>query len=416
MSYRRIKPQDTKHRVVVTGLGMITSMGIGAQANADGFREGRLALKEIEIFNAGAQRVQRAGEVVFSELLPPNQLKPSQLRRLDRASRLLIHAGHEAVDQAGWNAEQLVDQVPLCLGTSAGAMGIGEKYFTSKTQTPQTRRGLPEKVYLYQPTSQARFLQDALGTQGPVSLITSACASGANSIGHAYRLIKRGSAKRALAGGYDALAHMVFAGFDSLQALSTTLPRPFDAHRDGLALGEGAAILALETLEEAQARGATILAEIVGYGSSTDLHHLTQPHPQGDAALRSMEKATKEAMLQPSDVQYINSHGTGTPLNDVAEGNAIKRWAKEATPQIMVSSTKAAIGHLLGGAGAVETAISILAMRGGFVPPTTTLEEKDAVCEFDLVTSPRSANLECVLTNSFGFGGSNATLILKRDV
>lgn len=414
MPYKRDKEPRAQHRVVVTGLGMITSMGIGAQRNAEGFRTGRSALKTIEVFESGAQRVQRAGEVEFTEPMPDTRLSKSQLRRLDRASRLLLYAGSEALKQTEWTDAQRADALPLCLGTSAAAMSVGEAFYQSKISCPATRRKLAEKVFLYQPTTQARHFQDAFGVQGSVCLITNACASGANAIGHAYRLIQRGDCKRALAGGYDALAHMVFAGFDALQALSTTTPRPFDAHRDGLALGEGAAILALETLEEAQARGATILAEIVGYGTSTDLHHLTQPHPEGDAALRSMNQATREAGLKPSDVQYINSHGTGTPLNDVAEGNAIKRWAGEATPQIMVSSTKASIGHLLGGAGAVETAISILAMQEGFVPPTTTLDEIDPVCEFDLVTAPRDAELTCVLTNSFGFGGANATLILKK--
>jgi 3-oxoacyl-[acyl-carrier-protein] synthase II len=207
---------------------------------------------------------------------------------------------------------------------------------------------------------------------------------------------------------------MVFAGFDSLQALSTTSPRPFDAHRDGLAIGEGAAIVMLERLEDALSRGADIIAEVCGYGASTDLHHLTQPHPQGDAAFLSMTRACEEAAVTPAQVQYINSHGTGTPLNDVAEGMAIQRWAGAEAAQVMVSSTKGSIGHLLGGAGAVEAVICLMALRDGFVPPNVPLQTADSVCTFDLVTAPRSARLDCVLTNSFGFGGANATLVMRR--
>jgi 3-oxoacyl-[acyl-carrier-protein] synthase II len=269
-------------------------------------------------------------------------------------------------------------------------------------------------VLLYQPHTQAQFLLDALGFTGPVAIIANACASGANAIGHAFRLIKTGRTARAIAGGYDALAEMVFAGFDSLQPLSTTTPRPFDANRDGLALGEGAGVLTLERYEDAVARGADIIAEVSGYGATTDLHHLTQPHPQGDAALASMACACDEAGVRPSQVRYINSHGTGTPLNDVAEGIAIQRWAGPDVSRVMVSSTKGSIGHLLGGAGAVEAIICLLAMRGGFAPPNAVIQTPDPVCTFDLVREPRAADLDCVLTNSFGFGGANATLVMRR--
>lgn len=403
------------NRVVITGVGIITSMGIGWQENSQGFREGRVALHDVSIFDASRQRVQKAGEVAFNKPLPETQLTQRQLSRLDRASKLLIHAGVEAVEQAGWSLDLREEvPIPLCLGTSAGAMAIGEHYYLQRVKEPRRQRGLIEDVMLYQPATQGRFLADALGVNGPITLITNACASGANAIGDGFRMIKKGRAKRVIAGGYDALAHMVFAGFDSLQALSTTSARPFDAKRDGLALGEGAALVTLERLDDAMARGATILAEITGYGTATDLHHLTQPHPQGDAALRSMTMACAEAGVTAKQVQYINSHGTGTPLNDVAEGMAIQRWAGDDALKVMVSSTKASIGHLLGGAGAVETAICVMAMNDGFVPPTTTIQELDAICTFDVVREPRDVELDCVLTNSFGFGGANATLILQK--
>ncbi len=401
--------------MVITGAGLITSMGNGWRENAEGFRTGRLAFRDITVFDASRQRVQRAGEVLFPEIFPETKLNPRQVRRLDRASRLLIHAGVEALQQSGWNNGSLAgQQVPLCLGTSAGAMGVGEAYFLGKTAAPSTKASLAEKVITYLPHTQAQHLQIAIGVSGPLTIIANACASGANAIGQAFRLVKTGRARRALAGGYDALAHMVFAGFDSLQALSTTLPRPFDANRDGLALGEGAALVTLERLEDALARGANILAEISGYGASTDLHHLTQPHPQGEAALLSMTRACREAQVTPDMIQYINSHGTGTPLNDAAEGAAIQRWAGRDVGRVMVSSTKSAIGHLLGGAGAVEAVICLLAMREGFVPASCSVETPDPVCTFDLVRVPREAQLDCTLTNSFGFGGANATLIFRR--
>jgi 3-oxoacyl-[acyl-carrier-protein] synthase II len=392
-------------------------MGSGWRANGEGFRVGRSALREITVFDASRQRVQSAGEVVFDQDLPENRLAKRQLTRLDRASRLLLHAGTEALVQSGWPSEVLSrESIPLCLGTSAGAMAIGEDYLKSKIQRPGSSRGLAGKVVLYQPHTQAQFLLDALGVTGPISIIANACASGANAIGHAFRLIKTGRATRAIAGGYDALAEMVFAGFDSLQALSTTRPRPFDANRDGLALGEGAGVLTLERYDDALARGADIIAEVCGYGATTDLHHLTQPHPEGDAALASMTHACEEAGVRASEIQYINSHGTGTPLNDVAEGRAIQRWAGDDVSKVMVSSTKGSIGHLLGGAGAVEAIICLLAMRGGFVPPNVPVDTLDPVCTFDLVRAPREAALDCVLTNSFGFGGANATLVMRRAV
>ncbi|RBP41305.1 3-oxoacyl-[acyl-carrier-protein] synthase II [Roseimicrobium gellanilyticum] len=415
MPYRAGQTREETHRVVITGAGIITSMGNNWQENAEGFRAGRLAFRDITVFDASRQRVQRAGEVVFPDAFPQTRLTRSQRKRLDRASRLLVHAGVEAIQQSGWNADALSGEpVPLCLGTSAGAMATGEAYYLAKTNAPATKTSLAEKVILYLPHTQAQHLQSALGIHGPLTIIANACASGANAIGQAFRLVKSGRTRRALAGGYDALAHMVFAGFDSLQALSTTLPRPFDANRDGLALGEGAAIVTLERLEDALARGANILAEISGYGASTDLHHLTQPHPQGDAALLSMTRACEEAGVTPDMIQYINSHGTGTPLNDVAEGAAIQRWAGGHVGKIMVSSTKSAIGHLLGGAGAVEAVICLIAMREGFVPASCSVRTADPICTFDLVREPREAQLDCTLTNSFGFGGANATLIFKK--
>ena len=271
-------------------------------------------------------------------------------------------------------------------------------------------------VETYQAQRQLAALAGILGVGGPLRIISNACASGANAIVHAFHLVRSGRAERVLAGGYDALCQLVFAGFDSLQALAPSgIPRPFDAARDGLALGEGAAFVVVESADSAAARGAGAIAEIRGYGAATDTHHLTQPHPEGDAALATMTAACAMAGLRPEQIDYLNSHGTGTPLNDVAEGNAIRRWAGDAVSSIRVSSTKSAIGHLLGGAGAVETVICLMALEGQWLPASLHVREADPVCSFDLVREPRDAELRCVLTNSFGFGGSNATLVLSKE-
>ncbi|MBX7209512.1 MAG: beta-ketoacyl-[acyl-carrier-protein] synthase family protein [Verrucomicrobiaceae bacterium] len=413
MAWRRGDKFNGPHRVVITGAGIVTSMGHGWEVNAGGFRSGRVALRPVTVFDTSRQRVHSGGEVVMDAPLPETRLTGRQLGRLDRATTLLLHAGMEAARQAAWHDTE-GESIPISLGTSAGAMALGEKYFRSKSCHPAQKKALAGLVTGYLPHTQAQLLADATGISGPVSIIANACASGANAIGHAFHLVKWGRARRAFCGGYDAIAELVFAGFDSLQALSTTTPRPFDATRDGLALGEGAAMLTLERLDDALARGATILGEAAGYGASTDLHHLTQPHPQGDAALRSMTEACAEAGVQPGEIGYLNSHGTGTPLNDAAEGLAIQRWAGDAVARVRVSSTKGSIGHLLGGAGAVEAVICLMAMRGGWLPPNVPVAQPDPVCTFDLVQSPRDAQLDCTLTNSFGFGGANATLVFRR--
>jgi 3-oxoacyl-[acyl-carrier-protein] synthase II len=407
-------------RVVVTGAGVITSMGEGWRANADGFRDGRLAFREVTLFDTTRQRVSRAGEVALPDGLPATPRPVPERRRLDRATRLLLSAATEAWDQAGWQAgldAEARGRLALVLGTSAGAMALGEAYFRQSLTDPSARAGQVRRVNDYQMQRQGVQVAAALGAGGPVTVISNACASGANAIGHAFQLVRAGRACQVLAGGYDALCQLVFAGFDSLQALSTDVPRPFDARRDGLALGEGAGVLALESLASAQARGAVVLAEVTGYGTATDLHHLTQPHPEGEAALRSMERACAQAGVGPDGIDYVNSHGTGTLLNDVAEAHAIRRWCERAgsdPARLAVSSTKGGIGHLLGGAGAVEAVICVLAMRESFVPPSVSVRDPDPAVVFDLVRAPRAAGVGRALTNSFGFGGSNATLILER--
>jgi 3-oxoacyl-[acyl-carrier-protein] synthase II len=306
------------------------------------------------------------------------------------------------------------ENLPFVLGTTSGGMSEGEGYYRQAIATPHKHRQQPTRVMQYQAQLQAQMVGRALGFHGPITILANACASGANAVGHAFSLVRGGQAECVLTGGYDALSQLVFAGFDSLQALSPTMCRPFDAQRNGLALGEGAAVLALETLEHASRRGAVILGEVVGYGAATDCHHLTQPHPAGDAALLSMRAACADAGVGPEQIDYINAHGTGTPLNDSAEAAAINRWAGTQAAKMRVSSTKASIGHLLGAAGAVEAVICLMTLREQWLPPMRTLEKADPAVEFGLVTEATEARVQHVLSNSFGFGGSNATLIFRR--
>jgi 3-oxoacyl-[acyl-carrier-protein] synthase II len=395
----------------VTGAGIITALGTGWKANAAGFRSGQTAFRPVSLFDVSRQRVKTAAEVSLPAQLPASALEGRHLRRMDRAAQLLFVAAHEAWHQAGWEPGE---SVPVVLGTTSGGMSLGEMYYRQAIQTPGNDSRQAARVVHYQAQQQALNLAEAFGFNGPITIIANACASGANAIGHAFELIRRGQSDRALTGGYDGLSQLVFAGFDSLQALSTTQCRPFDAQRDGLALGEGAAIFTLESLDSARKRNAEILGEVVGYGAATDAHHLTQPHPNGDAALASMTAACQSARVGPEQIQYINAHGTGTPLNDSAEAAAINRWAGAHASRIPVSSTKASIGHLLGAAGSVEAAICLMALREQWLPPTTTLRTPDPACQFPIVTQPADARLEFALTNSFGFGGANATLILRR--
>lgn len=397
--------------MVVTGAGLITALGRGWKINASGFRAGRTAFRPVTLFDVSRQRTKMAAEVLLPEELPATQLGWRSASRLDRASRLLLHAAHEAWSQSGWESSE---HLPIVLGTTSGGMSLGEAFYRQATQTPGTNRRQPTRVSHYQAQRQALDLAEAFGFLGPVTIIANACASGANAIGHAWHLVHTGRAERVFAGGYDAISQLVFAGFDSLQALSTTQCRPFDAHRDGLALGEGAAMLTLESLRSAQQRGAEILGEISGYGAATDLHHLTQPNPDGSAAVASMHAATQAAGISPEQIGYINAHGTATPLNDSAEAAAINTWAGAQAAQIPVSSTKASIGHLLGAAGAIEAVVCLMALREQWLPPTRTTQTVDPACHFPLVREPRDARFDFALTNSFGFGGANGTLILRR--
>lgn len=413
MAFRAGFPtQVAKHAVVITGAGIVTPMGIGWEENSQGFRSGRSAFRPVSLFDTSRQRVGTAGELTVPAR-PPAEVETSNWRRMDRGTRMALIAASEALATADISGARM----PMMVGTSAGAMELGEDYFKQAMSSPTRRAGQFMRAETYQPQRQMCWMAEALQVDGPIRIVSNACASGANAIGHAFHMVRSGRAERVLAGGFDALCQLVFCGFDSLQALSPTgIPRPFDADRDGLALGEGAGFMVIESLDSAKARGAKIRASLLGYGAATDVHHLTQPHPMGDAALATMQAACEMAKLEPEQIDYINAHGTGTPLNDVAEGEAIRRWAGEATKGIKVSSTKSAIGHLLGGAGAVESVICLLALQGQWLPPNLNVREPDPVCDFDLVRESRSACLRTAMTNSFGFGGANASIIFAREV
>jgi 3-oxoacyl-[acyl-carrier-protein] synthase II len=398
-------------RVVVTGVGIVSPLGNGWKANAAGFQSGRIAIRPVTLFDVSRQRVKVAAQAVLPEIPLSTRLEKRKLRRLDRGAQMLLLATQEAWTTSGWEPS---DNLPFVLGTTSGGMSLGEDYYRQATQTPGDRRKQASRVLHYQAQQQALSVAAAFGFGGPITIIANACASGANGVGHAWELVRRGRVERALGGGYDALSQLVFAGFDSLQALSPTECRPFDARRDGLALGEGAAVLALESLESAKRRNANILAEIVGYGAMNDLHHLTQPQPEGNAAFTAMTAACAAAEVPPDKINYINAHGTGTPLNDSAEAAAINRWAGPHASKLPVSSTKSGIGHLLGAAGAVETVICVMALCEQWIPPTITIQTPEPQCAFPVVRKPMESKLEYVLTNSFGFGGANASLILRR--
>ncbi len=403
-------PSDS--RIFVTGAGLVTPLGLDTAANARALRAERQAFRPVTLFDVSRRVARTAAEVDLPEEALFAKLPRRRQHLADRGTRMLLLALRETLASAGLADLQGIDA--LVVGTSAGAMPLGQEYFRQARSSPHRLPGQVTRVQFYQPWRQMRLMTEEYDWRGPVRLVSNACASGANAIGEAMAMIRSGRARRVLAGGYDALAELVFAGFDSLRALAPDgVPRPFDAARDGLAIGEGAALVLLESAEAAAERGALAWAEAAGYATATDLHHLTQPDPQGRAAVRTMAGACAMAGLRPGEIDYLNSHGTGTPHNDVAEAMAIQAWAGADAARLAVSSTKSAMGHLLGGAGAVEAVISLLALRDGWLPASLNVRKPDPAVSFDLVRHFREAPLRAVLTNSFGFGGTNASLVFR---
>ena len=406
-------PQTHRQRLFITGAGIVSPLGLDWQENEAAFEADRMAFRPVELFDVSARIAKTAAFVDLPTGRLYHTLSARHEARVDRGSKMLLLALREAVAMA--RLKDLCGVDAMVIGTSAGAMMLGETYCRQLRKSPGRQSGQLSLVEHYQPQRQMTTLAHEMGWHGPVLLVSNACASGANAIGMAMEMISSGRAKRVIAGGYDAVSELVFAGFDTLRALAPSgIPRPFDAQRDGLALGEGAGVVVIESEEAAAERGATAIGEAAGYCTATDLHHLTQPDPEGKAAIRTMTEACRIAGVQPREIDYLNSHGTGTPFNDVAEGSAIQAWAGDDTPHIAVSSTKSAMGHLLGGAGAVEAVICLMALRGQWMPGSLNIRELDPVASFDVVQTFRRARVDTALTNSFGFGGTNATLVIRK--
>ncbi len=408
-----IVPHLTSQRIFITGAGIVSPLGLDWQENEASFRANRTAFRPVTMFDVSERIAKTAAHVDLPEERLFLKIPRRREALIDRGTKMLMLALRETLAQAKLPGLQGVDAIVI--GTSAGAMGIGQEYFRHAAGSPVRQPGQISRLEFYQPQRQLNAIAAEYDWHGPMILVSNACASGANAIGDAMAMIQTGKARRVLAGGYDALAELVYAGFDTLRALAPSgVPRPFDAARDGLALGEGAALVLLESEEAAAERGAEAIAIAAGYATATDLHHLTQPDPEGKAAIRTMTGACVMAGLSPHEIDYINSHGTGTPYNDVAEASAVKAWAGEAASGISLSSTKSAMGHLLGGAGAVEAVICLMALRGQWMPGSLNIRETDPAVCFDLVQQFRPAKVQVALTNSFGFGGTNATLILAN--
>ena len=296
------------------------------------------------------------------------------------------------------------------IGTTSGGMSFGQDYYRALHRHRGLRHS-PGWIANYPPQKPVIDAQNAFQISAPCEIIANACASGTNAIGHAFECVRSGKYQRVLTGGYDAISELVFVGFDSLQASTPEKCRPFDRDRTGMVLGEGAAVFALENLESAQTRGAHILAEIIGYGISTDNHHLTQPDPSGSGPRRAMEQALQSANRSAEDVDYINAHGTATTFNDAAEGKAIK----ELFGDVPVSSTKSMIGHSLGAAGAIEAAVCLLALQAQLLPPNINFRNSDQDLDLNVVANEsREAKIDAVLSNSFGFGGTNASVLIQK--
>jgi 3-oxoacyl-[acyl-carrier-protein] synthase II len=403
-------PPPSRQRIAITGAGIVSPLGIGWQANEQSLAADRTAFRPVGLFDTSGLIAKTAGVVDLPEGNGFHSVPAHKQTFMDRGTRMLLIAIREALARAGRQNMEGIDA--MVIGTSAGAMPLGEAYFENAKQDAGRVPFQLSRAEHYQPQRQMNSIGAEFDWRGPVIIVSNACASGANAIGWAADMIRSGRARRVLAGGYDALARLVFAGFDSLHALAPSgIPRPFDAQRDGLALGEGAAVMLLEAEETRQSDA---LGEVTGYSTATDLHHLTQPDPEGKAAVRTMTAACAQAGVSPDQIGYINSHGTGTPFNDVAEAAAIAAWAGDAVGNIPVSSTKSAMGHLLGGAGAVEAVICLMALQGQWLPASLNVREVDPAVHFDLVRKFRRAQFEHALTNSFGFGGTNATLVLQR--
>lgn len=409
-----------KRRVVVTGLGLITACGNSVSETWDSLVAGRSGADYIKKFDTEKFDVKFACEVKNFD--PLQLIEKREARRMGAFSQFAIFAADEAVKHSGL----VIDESNAFEVGTYISSGIGDFWAIEREHEKLLKDG-PNRVSPFFIVSAivnlaAGNVSIRFGAKGPNSATATACSAGAHAIGDSFRLIERGDADAMICGGAEsAITPMSVAGFNSMKAMSTfnedpqKASRPFDINRDGFVIGEGAGILILEELEFAKKRGATILAEVVGYGMTGDGFHQTSPDPTGSGAIRVMQKALKDAEISPEQIDYINAHGTSTPYNDTSETKAIKAVFGDHAYKLAVSSTKSMTGHALGAAGGIEAVISIMSLLNQKIPPTINLENPDPECDLDYVpNATRDAKIDYVLSNSFGFGGTNACLIFKR--
>ena len=407
-------------RVVVTGIGLVCALGVGTEETWKNLLAGQSGIAPITLFDTTGFDCTFAGEVKnFDPLL---WVEKKELKKMGRFIQVALAAADFAIKMSQWTKEKEpdLDEVGVYVSSGIGGFDIIEREHWKLVQ------GGPGKISpFFIPSAIVNLASGNIsiryGARGPNSATATACSASAHAIGDSFKIIERGAAEMMICGGTEAtITPMGVGGFAAMRALSTRnddpahASRPFDATRDGFVVGEGSGIVILESLEHAQKRNAPIFAEIVGYGMSGDAYHITQPAENGDGAFRVMRAALKDAKLDPSVIGYLNAHGTSTPIGDAIETTAIKRLFGDRAKQVPVSSTKSMTGHLLGGAGGLEAGISVLALRDQILPPTINYQTPDPVCDLDYVpNTARKASVEYALSNSFGFGGTNAALIFR---
>ena len=411
----------SKRRVVVTGLGSINPLGNNVPDTWDNLCKGVSGIDKITAFDTSELPVTFAGEV---KNFDANEYMGKQhARKLDRSGHLSIYATEEALKDAGLEAiERLGSNVGIVLGTGIGGIGATEGGVRAYDERGPSRVN-PMTITQLMPNSSTGQVAIKYGIEGPSLTITTACAASANAIGEAKRIIENGIVDTVVAGGTESgTTPMTMAAFAQIKALSTNndspqeASRPFDKYRDGFVMGEGSTMMVLESEESAKSRDANIYGYLVGYGSSTDAFHITAPSEGGIGSSRAMDASFKDASLNPEAINYINAHGTSTIINDATETTAIKRSFGSTAENVAISSTKSMVGHLLGGAGAFESMVCLMAIKDGVIPPTINLDSPDEEC--DLNYTPNNSiekDISYAMTNSFGFGGHNAVLIFSRD-
>ncbi len=406
---RRPARSARQQAALITGVGVISALGEGRAAFAAGLEQGRSGIRPLSLFTLPGARSLHAGEAPEPTL--PEGIGPRSL--FSRADRLALFAAHEALSDAGLGPEERAG-CAVVVGTGTGGIAVTERYLERRALRGE-RRTPARWLLSHQPANAADLIAGRLGARGVRLSLMTACSSSATALGVGLDLIRRGRAGLVLAGGTESLCRLTVGGFSALRALDEEPCRPFHAERRGLTLGDGAALLVLEAADSARARGAHVYAELAGYGVSSDAHHLTAPAPDGRGAAEAMRAALADAAVAPSEVEYVNAHGTGTPHNDPAEIAALRSVFGER-PELAISSTKAMTGHTLGAAGAIEAAACVLAIQRGFLPPTLRLDRIDPACAgFDLIAhSSRRASPALVLSSSFAFGGNNTVLVLRR--